>query len=163
MKSGVVTGKRDAHTMKAVDFSLPDQTGTYHKLSDYRGKWVVVYFYPKDDTPGCTKEACGFRDTLSTLHKLDVVVLGISKDSVASHKKFAEKYQLNFPLLSDETKEILRSYGAWGKKKFMGREFEGTLRKTYLIDPNGEIRKTYDHIDPVKHAHDILSDLTSLM
>lgn len=149
--------------MKAADFYLPDQTGTYHKLSDYRGKWVVVYFYPRDDTPGCTKEACSFRDALLTRSKLGAVVLGISKDSVASHKKFAEKYQLNFSLLSDERKEILRSYGAWGKKKFMGKDFEETLRKTFLIDPTGEIRKTYDHVDPVKHAHEILMDLNALM
>src|SRR5258708_5307841 len=104
--------------MKTYDFNLPDQDGKYHKLSDYKGKWVVLYFYPKDDTPGCTKEACNFRDLFHELQKLGVQILGISKDSTASHKKFAEKYKLNFPILSDETKEIIKKYKAWGMKKF---------------------------------------------
>ncbi|HKZ34904.1 MAG TPA: peroxiredoxin, partial [Patescibacteria group bacterium] len=106
--------------MKAKDFNLPDENGKYHSLSDYLGKWVVLYFYPKDDTPGCTKEACSFRDHFAELKKYGVVILGISKDSIASHKKFSEKYHLPFPLLSDETKETLKAYGVWGVKKFMG-------------------------------------------
>lgn len=145
--------------MHATDFTLRDQDNNEHSLNDYRGKWVVVYFYPKDDTPGCTKEACGFRDAMAELQKLDVVILGISKDSVASHKKFAEKYSLNFPLLSDESTDVIKAYGAWGPKKFMGREFLGILRKTYLIDPNGDIVKTYDNVNPTQHADEILRDV----
>lgn len=149
--------------MKAADFKLPDQEGKEHQLADYKGKWVVVYFYPKDDTPGCTKEACGFRDGIAELMKLGAVVLGISKDSVKSHKKFAEKFSLNFPILADETKEVITKYGAWGKKKFMGREFDGTLRKTFLINPGGEIVKIYDKVNPTQHADEVLVDLKTLI
>src|SRR3972149_372185 len=138
--------------MKAPDFTLPDANGAPRSLSDYRGSWVVVYFYPRDNTPGCTKEACGFRDSLAALKKMGVTVLGISKDSVASHIKFSKQYRLNFPLLSDEKKDVLKAYKAWGKKKFMGREFEGTIRKTFLIDPQGNIRKVYGKVIPVGHA-----------
>ncbi len=145
--------------MKAPEFNLSDENGTYHKLSDYRGKWVVVYFYPKDDTPGCTKEACNFRDSLQELNNLGVVILGISKDSVASHKKFSEKYNLNFPLLSDESKETIKAYHTWGEKKFMGKTFEGILRKTYLINPRGNIEKIYEKVNPLVHAEEILKDL----
>lgn len=145
--------------MKAMDFSLEDQDGKIHKLSEYKGNWVVLYFYPKDDTPGCTKEACNFRDSLGELQKKGAVVLGVSKDSVASHKKFAEKYNLNFPLLSDENHEVIKLYKAWGIKKFMGREFEGTLRTTYLIDGKGEIKKVYKNVNPTIHAGEIIKDL----
>ncbi|HLD11858.1 MAG TPA: thioredoxin-dependent thiol peroxidase [Patescibacteria group bacterium] len=145
--------------MKAKDFNLPDENGKYHNLSDYRGKWVVLYFYPKDDTPGCTKEACSFRDYFGDLKKYGVVVLGISKDSVASHKKFSEKYHLTFPLLSDESKEVIKAYGAWGVKKFMGKEFEGILRNTYLIDEKGDVRKVYEKVNPLTHTQEILRDV----
>lgn len=145
--------------MNAKDFNLPDQTGTRHALRMYRGKWVVVYFYPKDDTPGCTIEACKFRDSLNELQKLGVVILGISKDSVASHKKFADKYHLNYPILSDESKETIREYGAWGVKKFMGRTFEGTLRKSFLIGPAGDIKKVYENVNPTVHAKQIVTDM----
>ena len=145
--------------VKTADFTLPDQNGKNHKLSDYLGKWVVLYFYPKDDTPGCTKEACSFRDNYQTLQIKGVVILGVSKDSISSHKKFADKYRLTFPLLSDEDKKIHKAYGAWGKKKFMGREFEGTLRNTYLINPKGEIQKVYENVNPLNHAQKILEDL----
>lgn len=148
--------------MKAPDFSLPDQHGTIHTLSEHQGKWRVVYFYPKDDTPGCTKEACGFRDAHDAFAKAGIVVFGISKDSVASHKKFAEKYQLPFSLLSDETTKTIQAYGAWGKKKFMGREFFGIIRKTYLIDPNGEIVKEYEGMDVSSHAEEVLRDINAL-
>lgn len=148
--------------MKAVEFNLLDQDGKEHKLSDYFGKWVVVYFYPKDDTPGCTKEACSFRDGIKELQKLGAVVLGISKDSVKSHKKFAEKFNLNFPILSDESKETIMAYGAWGKKKFMGREYDGTFRKTFLISPQGEIAKVYEKVNPTQHADEVLGDLKKL-
>ncbi len=145
--------------MKATDFRLPDQDGVIHTLSQYNGKWVILYFYPKDDTPGCTKEACSFRDTAAEFQKLGVVILGVSKDSVASHKKFADKYHLQFPLLSDETKGVIQAYNAWGTKKFMGREFEGILRKTYLINPQGDIQKEYEKVNPLSHSEEILKDL----
>ncbi len=148
--------------MNAKDFSLPDQDGKIHLLSQYKGKWVVLYFYPKDDTPGCTKEACNFRDSLQELNNLGVVILGVSKDSVASHKKFSEKYHLNFPLLSDESKETIKAYHAWGEKKFMGKTFEGILRKTYLINPQGNIEKIYENVNPLVHAGEIVKDLQLL-
>ncbi len=149
--------------MKATDFELPDQDGKEHKLSDYRGKWVVLYFYPKDDTPGCTTEACNFRDSMGELEKKGVVILGVSKDPIVSHKKFAEKYHLNFPLLSDVQKTVIQTYHAWGKKKFMGREFEGTLRTTYLIDPAGEIKKVYENVNPTIHADEVIRDLAPIL
>ena len=145
--------------MKATDFNLKDQYGKDTSLSEFKGKWVVLYFYPKDNTPGCTKEACGFRDSYRELQKMGVQILGISKDSVASHKKFAEKYNLNFPILSDEGKGVIKAYKSWGIKKFMGREFEGTLRNTYLIDTNGEIVKLYEKVNPLTHTSQIISDL----
>jgi peroxiredoxin Q/BCP len=145
--------------MVASPFSLPDQDGKIHQLSDYKGKWVIVYFYPKDDTPGCTTEACNFRDSFHELQAKDVVILGISKDSVKSHKKFAEKYDLNFPLLSDESTDVINAYHAWGEKKFMGKTYEGILRITYLINPESEVAKTYENVNPTVHAKEILKDL----
>ncbi len=147
--------------MKASDFSLPDQEGKVHKLSDYKGKWIVLYFYPKDDTPGCTTEACNFRDNIKKFQDKGAVILGVSKDSVESHKKFAEKYHLNFTILSDEEKIAIKAYKSWGKKSFMGKTFEGTLRNTYLIDPQGEIKKVYEKVNPLIHAKEILKDLSS--
>lgn len=147
--------------MQASNFNLPDQNGDIHTLADYEGKWLVVYFYPKDDTPGCTKEACGFRDQTKEYNKRNIEVLGISKDPIASHKNFAEKYNLSFTILSDPTKSTIKLYGAWGPKKFMGRTFDGVLRKTFLIDPSGEIKKTYDKVDPLVHAQQILEDVDS--
>jgi thioredoxin-dependent peroxiredoxin len=148
--------------IKAANFSLPDQTGNYKTLRDFSKKWLVLYFYPKDDTPGCTLEACNFRDSLAALQKLGVAIVGVSKDSVASHQKFAAKYHINFPLLSDESKTTIQAYGAWGKKKFMGKEFEGTIRKSLLINPAGEIVKEYPHVNPTMHSSEILKDLTVL-
>lgn len=148
--------------MKAPDFRLPDQNGTIHTLHQYRGRWVTLYFYPKDDTPGCTKEACSFRDAIAEFQKFGAVVLGVSKDSVTSHTKFAQKYQLSFTILSDEKKDVIKAYHAWGMKKFMGREFEGTLRTTYLIDPDGQIQKVYKKVNPLVHSGEILKDLKSL-
>ena len=145
--------------MKAKDFNLADQDGNYHKLQDYKGKWVLLYFYPKDDTPGCTREACNFRDQYKVFEEKNVQVLGVSKDSVISHKKFAEKYHLTFPLLSDESLEVIKAYDAWGKKKFLGREYDGILRKTYLIDPKGNIEKVYKKVNPLSHIDEILKDL----
>ncbi len=146
----------------AYDFKLPDQDNKIHSLTNYKGKWVVLYFYPKDDTPGCTKEACSFRDNFTKLQNLGVVILGVSKDSISSHQKFAQKYHLNFPLLSDPAAKVIKQYKAWGKKKFMGREYEGILRITYLINPKGEIVKVYEKVDPLNHAELILSDLAKM-
>jgi thioredoxin-dependent peroxiredoxin len=136
--------------MKATDFSLPDQTGKIHKLSDYKGKWVALYFYPKDDTPGCTKEACGFRDSSLVFKEKGVVVLGVSKDSVASHQKFAEKYHLSFPILSDVEGKVIKDYKAQGIF---------TKRITYIINPKGGILKIYKKVDPLIHAGEILKDI----
>ncbi len=145
--------------MKAQDFALPDQKGDIRRLSEFLGKWVVLYFYPRDDTPGCTKEACGFRDLTKEFVKQNAVIIGVSKDSVPSHLKFANKYHLNFPLLSDEEKNVMKMYKAWGKKSFMGRTYDGTLRKTYLIDPQGQIIKVYEKVTPLTHAEELLKDL----
>lgn len=144
---------------KAHDFSLPDQNGEIHSLSDYKGKWLVLYFYPKDNTPGCTKEACGFRDLTEEYSDRGIKILGISKDSLFSHKKFSNKYLLDFPILSDESKEVIKAYGAWGIKKFMGREFEGTTRKTFVINPKGKISKIYQNVNPLSHAQEVLKDI----
>lgn len=149
--------------MKAPKFTLPDQDNKHHSLDDYLGRWLIVYFYPKDDTPGCTKEACSLRDNKAVFEKLDVSLIGISKDSVASHKKFAEKYHLNFPLLSDPEHTVIEAYGAWGKKKFMGREFTGIIRNTVLINPQGEIQKEYKNVNPLLHAEELIRDLNALV
>lgn len=142
--------------------SLLDQDGVGHTLEQYRGKWVLLYFYPKDDTAGCTKEACMIRDDFHDFEKLDAVVLGVSTDSVASHKKFAEKYSLPFTLLADEHKEVVNAYGVWGLKKFMGREYEGTLRTSFLIDPDGKIAKIFEDVKPEVHAQEVLEYLKSV-
>ncbi|MBP9751892.1 MAG: thioredoxin-dependent thiol peroxidase [Candidatus Moranbacteria bacterium] len=144
---------------KAPSFSLPDQEGKEHTLKDYLGKWVVLYFYPKDDTPGCTVEACSFRDNYSKLKRTGIVVLGVSVDPMKKHAKFVEKYSLPFTLLSDEEKMVVERYGVWGKKKFMGREYMGTMRTTFLIDPKGKIAKIYENVKPDAHAEEILSDV----
>lgn len=143
---------------KAPDFLLPDQNGRKHKLSDYRKNWVLLYFYPKDNTPGCTKEACGIRDSFAGFKKAGIVVLGVSKDSSASHKKFAEKYKLPFTLLADPEGEIIKKYGAWGPKKFMGREYFGTHRTSFLVDPKGKIAKVYKNVKPEVHASEVISE-----
>ncbi len=144
--------------MIAPEFNLPDQTGKMHSLADYKGKWLLVYFYPKDDTPGCTKEACNFRDALDEYLKRGISILGISKDSVKSHDKFANKYSLNFPILSDESLNTIKAFGAWGKKKLYGREYDGIFRNSYLINPQGEIVKTYTGVKPEIHSAQILND-----
>jgi peroxiredoxin Q/BCP len=143
----------------APDFELPDQNGKIHKLSNYRGKWVLVYFYPKDNTPGCTTEACTFRDNFSFFKKLNCQILGISTDSVKSHQKFAEKYQLPFPILADEKKEVVKKYGVYGEKKFLGKIFMGTKRTSFLIDPEGKIVKIYEKVNPKTHLNEVINDL----
>jgi thioredoxin-dependent peroxiredoxin len=143
----------------APDFILPDQDGKQHRLSEYKGKWVLLYFYPEDDTPGCTKEACSFRDNLPRFAGVNAVILGVSIDSVASHKKFQEKYGLPFTLLSDETKQVENLYGVWGEKTFAGKNYMGTNRTSFLIDPQGNIAKIYEKVKPEIHAQEVLADL----
>jgi len=147
---------------KAPDFSLQDEKGDTHKLSDYAGKWVLLYFYPKDDTPGCTKEACAIRDEFPDFKKLKITVLGVSVDSVKSHDKFVNKYDLPFTLLSDEDKKVVERYGVWGNKKFMGREYMGTKRMSFLINPEGKIAKVYENVKPELHATEVLKDVKSI-
>ena len=147
---------------KAPAISLPDQNGKIQKLSDYLGQWVLVYFYPKDDTPGCTTEACSLRDNLPKLGKLKAKVFGISTDSVASHKKFAEKYKLTFTLLADVDKKVVEKYGVWAEKSMYGRKYFGVLRNSYLIDPQGKIIKIYEKVKPATHAEEVLEDLKTL-
>lgn len=146
----------------APDFELLDQDGKSHKLSDYIGNFVLIYFYPKDDTPGCTKEACMIRDDFPNFKKLKAKVFGISADSVKSHKKFAEKYNLPFTLLSDEQKVVLKKYKAIGEKSMFGKTFLGIKRMSYLIDREGKISKVYENVKPAIHAEEVLSDLKSL-
>lgn len=143
----------------APDFSLPDAVGTTHTLSQYYEKWVLLYFYPKDDTPGCTKEACSIRDEFPNFKKMRATVLGVSVDSTKSHGKFAMKYELPFTLLADEGKHVVQQYGVWAKKKFMGREYMGTLRTSFLINPEGKIAKIYESVKPETHAAEVLADL----
>ena len=138
----------------AQDFELDDI-----KLSDFRGKWVVLYFYPQDDTPGCTIEACSLRDARDELTALDAEVIGISRNDAASHDKFKEKYNLNFHLLSDPDKKIMELYGAWGSKMF-GQE--GVLRKTFLIDPDGVVQKVYGRVTPLGHGNRVVEELKRL-
>lgn len=146
----------------APGFTLPDQSGKDYTLSEYRGAWVLIYFYPKDNTPGCTKEACAIRDNFSAFGKLGAKVFGISGDSVASHKKFADKYKLPFVLLSDESKEVLNKYGVWQKKKLAGLEYMGIVRWSFLVDPKGKIAKIYENVKPESHAEQVLADLEEL-
>lgn len=142
----------------APSFELQDQNGQLHRLADYRGSWVVLYFYPKDDTPGCTTEACNFRDDYYRLRALEAVVLGVSLDDVASHKQFAEKYHLPFPLLADVGHDVARDYRvlrSFGPMKF-------TSRQTFIIDPKGQIARHYGRVDPKRHAARVISDLEAL-
>lgn len=140
----------------APDFTLPDETGQQHSLSDYKGKTVVLYFYPKDDTPGCTKEACSFRDNFSEITSKGAIVIGISKDSQKSHEKFKIKYNLPFLLLADENAKVIKLYNFWGTKNMYGKMVEGTLRKTFIIDKDGKIKKIFEKVTPEGHAEEIL-------
>ncbi|MEK9175484.1 MAG: thioredoxin-dependent thiol peroxidase [Patescibacteria group bacterium] len=148
---------------KAPDFKLKDKNEKIYSLSDYNGKWILLYFYPKDNTPGCTIEACSMRDNYDDFKKIKAMVLGVSVDSTKSHEKFVEKYNLPFPLLSDENKEVVNKYGVWGKKKFIGREYMGTFRKSFLINPKGKIAKIYEEIKPALHAQEVINDLKTLL
>lgn len=144
---------------KAPTFKLLDQDDKTHSLKDYVGKWTLIYFYPKDDTPGCTKEACAIADIYKDFKRQDVAVLGVSKDTTKSHKKFAEKYSLPFTLLSDQTMEMMGKYGAAIEKQMYGKTVRGTNRITYLVSPDGKIAKVYDKVDPASHALELLADI----
>ncbi len=144
---------------KAPEFELQDENGEVRRLSDYLGKPVVLYFYPKDDTPGCTTEACSFRDGYGEYQRNGMVILGISPDSPKSHKKFKEKYALPFTLLADTDHQVCEAYQVWGRKKFMGREYDGVFRTTFVIDKEGMIRKVFENVKPEGHAQEVLSAL----
>ena len=146
----------------APDFELPDQDGKTHKLSDYLGQKILIYFYPKDDTPGCTVEACQVRDSFPRFSSVNTKVLGISTDSVESHKKFSQKHRLPFTLLADINKEVVKSYGVYKPKKIFGKEFLGTMRTSFLIDKSGKIAKIYEKVKPDLHAELVLRDLANL-
>jgi len=141
-------------------FELPDDTGTVRRLSDFRGKPLILYFYPADDTPGCTKEACSFRDDYSAYKKAGVTILGVSPDTVQSHAKFKAKYNLPFPLLADVGHTMCSKYGVWGHKKFMGREYDGVLRTTFLIDREGKITRVFEGVRPAEHSAEVLAALS---
>ncbi len=143
----------------APQFTLPDENGDIKSLQDFAGKWLVLYFYPEDDTPGCTIQACSLRDARDDLLDLGAVVVGVSKDSINSHDAFKAKHSLNFTLLSDESKKVIEAYGAWGNKMF---GHEGVLRKTFLIDPKGVVQKVYGKAIPVGHGEKVLEDLKKL-
>ncbi len=143
----------------APDFTLLDEAGKAHQLSEYKNKWVVLYFYPKDDTPGCTVEACSLRDARDDLADLGAEIIGISKDEVSAHEKFKAKHSLNFTLLSDPKADVINKYGAWGKKQFGA---EGILRKTFIIDPHGVVVKIYGRVTPLGHGEQVIADLKKL-
>jgi thioredoxin-dependent peroxiredoxin len=144
---------------KAPDFSLPDENGKTHRLSDYAGKPVVLYFYPRDDTTGCTKEACGFRDQYADYTAAGIVILGVSPDTSHSHTKFKAKFDLPFTLLADEGHKVCELYGAWGPKKMLGREYDGVLRTTFLIGPDGMVIKVFKGVKPDGHSVEVLAAL----
>lgn len=146
---------------KAPDFKLPSTRGKDMTLKENRGKDVILYFYPKDDTPGCTAEACSFRDHESDISKAQAVVLGVSADSIESHEKFHGKYSLNFPLLSDPTADIAKMYGVWREKNMYGKRYWGIARTTFWIGPDGRIKKIWKKVDTKKHAEDVLAELNA--
>ena len=145
---------------KAPDFMLPDQNGIMHSLAEYTGMHVLLYFYPKDDTEGCTVEACSFRDRLNELKEKNVQVLGVSADTTESHIKFAQKYQLNFPILSDTNKEVIEAYGVWREKTMFGKTFMGIVRESFLISPQGMIVKHYTNVKPETHVEEVLENIS---
>ncbi|AFY74481.1 Peroxiredoxin [Synechococcus sp. PCC 7502] len=145
----------------APDFSLPDQDNNLVHLADLKGKTVVLYFYPRDNTPGCTKEACGFRDRYAAFQTENIVILGISGDDAKAHGKFIKKFDLPFPLLSDIDHQVAIAYESYGMKKFMGKEYMGILRNTFVINPEGKIQKIYLSVKPEPHPEQVLKDLLS--
>jgi thioredoxin-dependent peroxiredoxin len=141
----------------APQFSLPDETGTIRNLSDFSGQTIVLYFYPKDDTPGCTTQACNFRDDYSAYEQAGVTILGVSPDSPKSHAKFKEKFNLPFSLLADEQHELCEQFGVWGQKKFMGREYMGVMRTTFVVGPDGIVKKVFENVKPADHSAEVLA------
>ncbi|MFZ2544693.1 MAG: peroxiredoxin [Candidatus Saccharimonadales bacterium] len=144
---------------QAPDFSLPDETGKLYSLKDFAGQWLVLYFYPEDDTPGCTVEACSLRDARDDIASLGAQIVGVSKDDAPSHEKFKAKHSLNFTLLTDPQKVAIKAYGAWGKKQF---GVEGVLRKTFIINPDGIVVKVYGRVTPEGHGEQIVTELRRL-
>lgn len=145
----------------APDFTLTAHDGKRYALKDFRGKSVVLYFYPKDDTSGCTKEACSFRDSLAAIKRKGAAVLGVSPDGEASHRKFSDKYDLNFPLLADEGKEVLQKYGVWQEKSMYGRKYMGVVRTTFIIDPKGKVAAVFEKVKVEGHADEVLKALSA--
>jgi|SRR5438105_11057186 len=146
---------------QAPDFSALTQSGETVSLRNFQGKNVILYFYPRDDTPGCTKEACAFRNQFADFKKSGAVLFGISPDSAQSHQKFAARFKLPFDLLADEEKRIVQAYGVWGQKSFLGRKYMGTHRVTFLIGPDGRIKKIWPKVKPAEHALEVLAELTT--
>lgn len=148
---------------QAPEIELPDQNGDIHKLSDLKGKYIFIYFYPKDDTPGCTIEACDVRDSYEKIAGLGVEVLGISPDSVKKHKKFEQKHELNFTLLADEEKKTVIDYDVWKEKKFMGKAYMGVERTSFLVDPEGKIIKIWEKVNPLGHVSNVFNELNDIL
>ena len=146
----------------APGFKLLDQEGNVHKLKDYKGKWLVIYFYPKDNTPGCSKEACNFRDNIDPIRELGARVVGVSTDTVKKHANFVKKFKIPFTLLADEGQKMVNDYGVWGLKKFMGREYMGTNRMTFIVNPQGKIAKVYPKVKAATHGGEVLADLARI-
>ncbi|MEX2142986.1 MAG: thioredoxin-dependent thiol peroxidase [Anaerolineales bacterium] len=146
----------------APDFTLPDESGKLHKLSDYRGKTVVLYFYPADDTPGCTKEACNFRDNHSKYQAAGAVILGVSPDDETSHQKFKKKYSLPFPLLADKGHKVCELFGVWAEKSMFGKHYMGVVRSTFIIAPDGRIAKSFEKVRVAEHSQEVLASLDEL-
>ena len=147
---------------KAPDFNLLDEDGNSHTLSEYKGTPLILYFYPKDNTPGCTTEACNFRDDYSAYEKAKVTILGVSPDSVKSHKKFKEKYQLPFTLLSDPDHTVCEAYGVWAEKQMMGKKYMGILRTTFVINKDGVVEKVFEGVKPSEHSKEVLAVVKNL-
>ena len=147
---------------KLPQFSLPDQHGKVHNMGDYKDLWIIIYFYPKDLTPGCTTEACNFQEALPDFNSIDAVIFGISKDSVDKHKKFADKYNLQFSLLSDENSDVCEQFGVWQKKRLYGKEYMGIMRTTFVVNPDGKIVRVYQKVKVKEHHTEILNDLKVL-
>ncbi|HEX9817959.1 MAG TPA: thioredoxin-dependent thiol peroxidase [Patescibacteria group bacterium] len=151
------------NTLAPLDFAVQDSTGRLISLQDTLDQYVVLYFYPRDNTPGCTTEACELRDISADLKKLKVRVIGVSKDSPESHRKFAQRHRLNFELWSDQNHQLLKSFGAWGEKKRFGKTYLGIIRSTFVIDPKGKIIKTWEKVKPAGHADEVLAFLKSII